>query len=251
MSDQKDFQWIYELAKGYKYRMDFRAAERNAYETASINGILDDVCKHMPKSRRIGVRKWRSETLIQEALKYQSLDQFEKQSPVAFDFATSAGLIEELTRIAFTERVKWTKKSIEKVASEYDKKRDFLVGNTPAYVAAENMGILASVTKHMGVNPNFIWNKETLAAEAAKYETKADFDRGSRSAYVTAHKQGIMDEITQHMKKGSRFTTKEAAEEAKKYASRLDFFKSSQSAYQVLVKAKMIDEACAHMEVTS
>jgi hypothetical protein len=74
---------IHELALKYKNRMAFETQATNAYAAATRRGILDEVCSHMTPRYRY----WSYVDVANEALKYQTRNDFKHGTPSAYDAA--------------------------------------------------------------------------------------------------------------------------------------------------------------------
>lgn len=70
-----------EEALKYQFRSVFKYNSPYAYRSARINGWLNEICSHMSKKKRIYEPiKWNKEKCREEALKYQTKTEFQKNS---------------------------------------------------------------------------------------------------------------------------------------------------------------------------
>jgi hypothetical protein len=108
------------------------------------------------------MRKWTTEQLQQEALKYTTRIGFIRGNQGAYSVARKRGLLPSIT------------------------------GHMPKHQVRDYSG---------AKNPSFKWTKELIKEEASKYYFRSDFQKNNGSAYVAAIRTDILDEICSHMKK--------------------------------------------------
>jgi hypothetical protein len=76
----------------YDTMSDFKNNNKNAYQAAYRKGILDDITKHMNRSRTI----WTKDLIYQVASKYKSRSEFERGNASAYLAAKRDGYIDDL-----------------------------------------------------------------------------------------------------------------------------------------------------------
>jgi hypothetical protein len=76
----------------YNTMSDFKNHNKNAYQAAYRKGILDDITKHMNRSRTI----WTKDLIYQVASKYKSRSEFERGNASAYLAAKRDGYIDDL-----------------------------------------------------------------------------------------------------------------------------------------------------------
>lgn len=191
----------------YKTRQEFRHCSNSAYEYARKHHLLDTICNHM--TRPLPKVKWTDETILEEAKKYSSKDDFRKACSAAYTIAHKRGIIEEVcSHMASTRKKRdyWTFEQCQKAASKYQSRNDFKKNDGSAYSTAVRNGWIEQICSNMvKPAPKIKWTHEKLAEEAKKYNSKKDFKLFSHSAYVTAVRNGVLDEICNHMFKQERF----------------------------------------------
>lgn len=151
----------------------------------------------------------------------------------------------------------YTYDDIDKEASKYHIKNEFILNSESHYKAALRMGILDEVCSHMPKNAsvgkvphNKKWTKKTIGLETLKYQTIKEFQEESNGAYKAAWRMGILDEVCSHMEiSGRKKNKKEIAREALKYDNKRDFQKNSSAYYQAAWKIGILDEVCSHMRI--
>lgn len=239
----------------YESKKAFREGSLPAYNFAYRNGLLDEVCSHM-KATRKPKGYWTKVRCTEEALKYQTLNQFEKENPMAVRSARNNGWLNEVcNHMEFIQKPNgyWTKEKCFEEALKYQTRTEFQRGCESAYSKARKNGWLDELCAHMRavMKPSRYWSKEQCAAEAMKYEKRLDFQKGSESAYCAALKNGWLETICSHMieiKKAKGYWSKEnCLEEALTYETRTDFNIGCNGAYKVALREGWLDEICSHM----
>ena len=144
---------IYEKAKEFSFRSDFKNNFRSHYNKAIKLGILNKVCEHMPKSKQdFGIelnKKWTDESLKKEALKYKTRLDFCKGGSGAYQTALRSGKLDEFCKHMNKIRENWTLDKIKLEALKYNTKTDFQKNNLAAYLAASRRGLIDEVCSHM------------------------------------------------------------------------------------------------------
>lgn len=100
-----------------------------------------------------------------------------------------------------------------------------------------------------GINgPNAKYTDIFIFETANKYSSIADFYKNDNLMYHVAHSRGVLDKVCQHMRRQSSWTADNIATEALKYSSRAAFSKGSASAYQMAFRNGILQEVCSHMK---
>ena len=185
---------VFEEAKKYQTRTEFRKKCRTAYDIAHINGWLDEMDwleeVHKPNGY------WTKERVFEEARKYNTIQELRKGCRGAYDAARRKELFEEIDWLEDFKNVK------EKTNRSNKKVKNF-------------------------------WTKESVFEESKKYSTRGDFSKGCGGAYQSAYRNGWLDEMDWLSKLWNKKWTKERVfEEAKKYQTRTEFSKCSSAAYE-------------------
>jgi hypothetical protein len=76
----------------YDNRGDFSRGSRKHYRYAWCNGLLEQICAHMPDQRK----KWTIEELKEEALKYERRIDFQDGCSRAYQVARYHGVLDEV-----------------------------------------------------------------------------------------------------------------------------------------------------------
>jgi hypothetical protein len=194
-------------------------------------------------------KKWTFEKLQEEALKYKTRGEFQKNSLSAYGTALKRKILNKICSHMANVYHYWTNKKLAQEAKKYKTRGEFQNKSPNAYQTAYKRKILDKICSHMEYAHHYWTNKE-LAEEAKKYKTRTEFARSSPAAYDAARRRKILDKICSHM--GERLnkecTNKELAQEAKKYKTRGEFQKNSGGAYRTAQNRKILDKICSHMK---
>ena len=141
---------IFEEAKKYSSKEEFRKGNSSAYSIAYKKGIIDKVCSHMhtlQKKRNY----WTFEQCQKAALKYQNKVEFKTYDGSAYSTAVRNGWIELIcTHMKRpTPKIKWTYEKLAEEAKKYNSKKDFKLFSHSAYVTAVRNGVLDDICRHM------------------------------------------------------------------------------------------------------
>ena len=141
---------IFEEAKKYSSKKEFRKACSAAYTIAHKKGIIDKACSHMVSSRKER-DYWTFERCHKTALRYQSRIDFKKNDGSAYSTAIRKGWIEQICThmVKPIPPIKWTYEKLVEEAQKYKTKKDFKLFSHNAYVTAVRNGILDEICSHM------------------------------------------------------------------------------------------------------
>jgi hypothetical protein len=166
--------------------------------------IKEIINNYINETRKI----WTDEKLRDEAKKYKTKAEFQKNSPNAYQTAIKKGkeFWGDITSHMTNLHKSWTDDTLKQEALKYKTPAEFYHNNPSAYRLSLNRGdeFYRDATEHMTRLTN--WTEENIKNEALKYETKPEFRDNNPSAYMAADRLGIMDEVTSHMiPVGSRY----------------------------------------------
>ena len=157
-----------------------------------------------PKLAAARSRKWTADKLKEEALKYEYKVDFIKKAKGAYRSAKILGIYEEITAHMSCgyEKVKrentfYTPEIVREEASKFNSPTDFHQNARTFYLAAQRLGILADVTKHMdrAAKPNGYWTLDRLMKEASKYKTRKEFAKSNYAAFCATYRHPQKTEI--------------------------------------------------------
>ncbi|MDG1950224.1 MAG: DEAD/DEAH box helicase family protein [bacterium] len=195
-------------ASKYDTRGEFEKGNTTAYQMASREGWMNDICGHMEKPRRVSkartrtrTRAWTKEECRKEAMKYDTRGKFDKGSGGAYGAARRNGWLDD---ICGHMALKWTKERCQEEALDYDMRGKFQKGSGSAYQTAHRNGWLDDICGHMKEVVRVRWTKERCQEEALDYDTRNEFQKGSVGAYGAAWKNGWLDDICGHMVKNKK-----------------------------------------------
>ena len=195
-------------------------------------------------------KKWTKKALQEEADKYETRFEFQKNSNSAYSTAQRTGLLDELFKNHYNKGLnkKASKENLQKYVDKYETRKEFKKNYPSQYTYAQKTGILDELFKNhpnKGIHQKR-WTKERLQEEADKYETRDDFRINSNSAYSTAQRTGLLAELFKnHPNKGFLeiyWTEKRLQEEANKYKTSKEFRKMSKNGYSTAVNKHILDE---------
>ncbi|QNJ55308.1 hypothetical protein vBValMR11Z_382 [Vibrio phage vB_ValM_R11Z] len=148
---------------------------------------------------------WTTERLKEDALKYKTRNEWQKNSS-GYDAARKRGIIDECCGHMPATRQKpsgyWTLERLKEDALKYKTRNEWYKNSSGAYQTARKRGIIDECCSHMTTTrkPSGYWTTERLKEDALKYKTRREWQKKS-SAYQAARIQGILDECCGHMPK--------------------------------------------------
>ena len=141
---------VFEEAKKYSSKEEFRKGCSAAYTIAHKKGIIDKACLHMVSSRKTR-DYWTFERCHKAASKYQSRKDFKKNDGSAYSTAVRNSWIEQICThmVKPILPIKWTYEKLSEEAKKYKTKKDFKLFSHSAYVTAVRNGVLDDICCHM------------------------------------------------------------------------------------------------------
>ena len=191
---------VFEEARKYQTRTEFRKGCRVAYDSALSNGWLSEMdwleIVYPPNGY------WTKERVFEDARKCQTLKEFRQYSIGAYAAARRNGWLDEMDWIEHITCVKrnkkktnfWTKERVFEESKKYKSRGEFGKCCGGAYNVAWKNGWLDEMG-WLSKNWNRKWNRKTVFEEAKKYQTKSEFSKGCSGAYNVAWKNGWLNEI--------------------------------------------------------
>lgn len=228
-----------DIALKYSNFKEFKNKEPKLFAAIRRKGkdFENELTSHMTKDH---YHKWTDDELRDEALKYQTKSEFQKNSPNAEAAARSKGkdFLDSITsHMEVRKKSKWSDEELENEAKKYEFKIDFQKFSPKAYAVSQRRGrdFFDKITSHLK-NKIIHWTDDMLKDEALKYSTKADFLKGSPKAYQSAMNRGeqFWSKVTSHMPNIHKSWTDETLrDEALKYKTPTEFYNSNPSAYKL------------------
>ncbi len=145
------------------------------------------------------MEKWTIKNSKEEALKYNSVEEFRKKGGYAYVKSYKNNWLEEFFSGYKKTEIKWTKDNCIEEAKKYSKFRDFTIKSKSAYTICLRNNWIDDIHKIFKLKS--YWTKELCLEEAKKYKTKTLFKKGSYKAYKVAYLNCWLDDICSHMPK--------------------------------------------------
>ena len=134
-----NYEHCYEEAKKYKSRRAFLRGCSSAYKKALKNGWLDDYTWFMEIKKPKGY--WNQETCYEEAKKYSSRFEFQRNAKGAYLFAFKKGWLDDYTWFKPLTGF-WTYEACKAEAAKYERRGQFKAGCKGAYTKSRINGWL-------------------------------------------------------------------------------------------------------------
>jgi len=236
-----------EVAKEYKYLMDFEREHHREYNTLLRYGCLNE-CTWL-KRTQVKCGTWNDYDICRaEALKYKSRHEFSSSNSGAYQAAVRNNWLDGwdwLTARVVADTY-WTYDRCKVEALKYTLIKDFEKKAGQACKYARKNGWLAEWTwfKRKRNVPGY-WTYNRCKEEAAKYTSRNDFKKGSNGAYHVALDKHWIEKwkwLTPVHRPASYWTYNTCKKEAKKYKSRREFKYGCRAAYTISVQNKWIYE---------
>ena len=233
-----------EVAKKFKYRIEFKKSYPSAYSSARINGWLNDMCVHMtPKGnknkRLIYIYKF-SDNYVYVGLtgnpERRKWDHFNKSDSPVFKHIKKTLLIpmyEEVTDyLMVNESIKYEKHWTNEMAKQ-------------------GYYILNDMTKIGLIGGNTIkWTKSKCKESFLECNSIKELRMKYPTSYNVSIKNNWVDEFASHIKytPNGHWNNKNNCEmESMKYNSRTEFKEESSGAYYSSIRNNWLNDICNHM----
>ena len=182
-----------------------------SYMAARKMGWTDLCCTHMDlKKRSNGF--WTMENCLADALKFNSIADWRKNSTAACSAAYAKGW--QNVCHAHMERKRnhnnyWTLETCRDSAKRFETRAEWAKENGGAYNAARAYGWLDECCSHMNrqLRPNGYWTFDRCKEDALRFNTRREWMFGSASAYAISGRNGWRDACCAHMPKRAKKVT--------------------------------------------
>jgi hypothetical protein len=264
--------WSLELCKEealkYTTKTQWRKNCKVSYVVSQQNGWFEECVVHMKKRNKS--IKWTLEQCKQDALKYTTRTEWQKNSVAGANAAYRNGWFEECVKHMENKKSTkpsnyWTLERCKQDALKYNSKTEWKNNSPSALIKAFMKGWINECCLHM-VNTNLrrsknYWTIELCMEDALKYNTKTKWKKNSKGAYTFALKNNCLNECCKHMKNNkpnnqSRdllikstkgyWTLERCKEEALKYISRTEWQRSYSAS--VARRNGWVEECTKHMK---
>ncbi len=239
-----NYDTIFNLAKKYKKKVDFRSNEPNAYTAAYEHGFMERLSNELnwPKPK-----EWSKENIQKVALDYETKVNFQKNEPSAYQIAWRNKWLEDITKhmIPVGNLLKrmiyaweFPDKTVYVGLTGDKKKRSYNHNNNPK-------SPVYKYKKLTGLEPTFVpvidEYIDAADAQAEEENTKLQYESNGWKILNSAKTGGLGGSII-------KWTTEEIWKEAKKYKTRVDFQQNAPGAYNASRNLKIYDKVTSHMD---
>lgn len=128
----------FEEALKYNAKKEFRENSHGAYLAVCKNEWIEEVCSHMTSQRKRN-GYWTKERCFEEAIKYHSKREFEKNSISAYGAAQKNKWLNDICghmKLIRTPKGHWSKENCQKEAIKYSSRTEFNIKAGVAYRAS-------------------------------------------------------------------------------------------------------------------
>jgi hypothetical protein len=245
-----------EEALKHNTRKEWQLKSSAAYRSARVNGWYDECTAHMIQTSKPNGYWKNKEHCLEEALKYNTRKEWNKNSGSSYNAASLYGWLTECTKhmVDFQKpKGYWSLEKCLEEALKHGSKNEWLKHHSASYQASKINGWFDECIIHMFEisKPSGYWTKERCLEEALKYKSRTEWLKSNSSSYAKACKNDWVEECTAHMTQTSKpngyWTKEHCLEEALKYNTRTEWMKNSGSSYGASRINGWHDECTAHM----
>lgn len=195
--------------------------------------------------------------------KYNSLTEWGKNDPKAYDRAVRLKLTKEICDMFGWKFFKfptnrkpkgyWSKEKCIEEALKYNSIKEWREFNQMSYKIAYYNDWVIECTAHIdkGRKPRGYWDKEKCIEEALKYKTRTQFLRNNKPCYNSALKNGWIDECATHMVENQKpmgyWNKERCIEHAKQFSTVTEWLKNNSTSCANARKNGWFEEATTHM----
>lgn len=183
------------------------------------------------------------ESLMEEARKFNTRNEFKHGNSRAYDRAQKLKLLDIVCKHMPPQHISWTKEKLHAEALQYNYRGEFQKGSPKAYDRALKLKILDEICSLMQ-DKHDKWTDDRIIQETRKYSNRVEFRKNNPYAHRLACEKGFIEMIP---KQRRTWTEESVASEALKYTNRNMFRKGSSSAYNAARRMGILDMVCAHM----
>jgi len=242
-----------------------------AYQTATRNNWMDDLCKELNISRR-GDNNWwvTREDFKTDLLRIKkefyasgktggiSLYLSKNYSALYRIFRTKKyykSLLRELGFTVFNYHIRWTFEDCRRESLKYKTKGEWFAGSPGSQHAARKNGWFDELTKHMKIlsHPAGYWTFEKCRKESLKYDFPTAWHRGSPKSYIGARNKPWYKKLIKRMTKrviqnpAGYWTFEKCRKQANKYKVSKRWRENSQGSWTTAYRNGWLPELTKHM----
>lgn len=183
-----------EMARSYKYRGEFKKAYPGAYAVIIQKGWADKCFAHMEYLYRVNLS---DEEILQGALKYETINEWQINEGGAYNAAKKRGLFEKATKHMHRPKPHNTipDSYYISLSSQYTDLKQFRLEYVNEYAAIVRRGkvFYEMCTKHMKKRKH-TYTKEEAFSIAKQYKSRMELNKANLSVYTFLYTRGLLDE---------------------------------------------------------
>lgn len=232
-----------EISIKYSTKKDFKKKSPYVYKISCKNKWLDDICKHMIENRK-SKGYWTKEKCMEEALKYKTKSEFQKNSKSSYIIAYKKGWLEQICQ------------HMEKVGNKKNRCIYTARFNNAVYVGltydynkrinehlTNKNSVVYQYMKMYDEIPTFYKETDYVDIKMAQFYERSYVEHFEKLNYVILNRTETGALGGNHI----LWAKEKCREEALKYKTRKSFQINSSSAYKSSLKNGWLDEICSHM----
>ena len=245
----------FEEAKKYKTRSEFQKNAPQAYHLSITNNWIDNMT-WLPKIQNVPNGYWQNkENVINEAKKYKTRGEFQKNNVGAYESARKNKWFGEMDWFEKPKERKpkgyWqNKENVINESKKFKTRSEFKFFSQRAYESARKnkwLDEMIWLNNDNGKHPKGYWkNEKNIMHEAKKYSNKEEFKEKNLTAFLMSYRYGFNEKmdwlVKQKQHKKNYWTYKHIEEEALKYNTKTEFSKGCNTAYRAALKLGIIDD---------
>ena len=235
---------VAEAAK-YKTLGEFKNGSPSAYNSLRRDDKMELKLRATAHMTPVHM-SWTNQTILDEALNYETRIDFKAKSAGAYQAALLRGIVDEVCSHMTRFFIEWDEDKIRSEALKFTTRGAFAKESPGAYSAAGRRGVLDEVCAHMDAIFTY-WSVESATAAALLYTTKAEFALGNPRAYQAAGRFGITDKVCAHMVPAFEWDEGDLIAIVDGMSSLTELIRTRPEVYQALKKRGICKRVTAHL----
>lgn len=231
---------VFEEARKYISRSEFATNSASAYSVARERGWLEQMTWMKDKWSH-PTPKWTKEVVIEEAKRYSTRIDFERNAPTAYSKAQQLGWLAEMPWLQYLKKA-WTKEEVFEESKKYNNRAAFSQGASGAYHIALREKWLAEMP-WLRIRTPFSSMKDVIFEESKQYLSKEEFKEKNPEYYSIVLKQRWLKEMVWlDPVLRIELSKEEVFNEAQQYKSKTSFYKHNRDLYNCARKHGWLEE---------
>jgi hypothetical protein len=140
-------------------------------------------------------RVWTDDKILEISSLYNSMSDFKKNSPGAYQAAFRYGLDDKIRQNMIKKHQTWDLNSLQNIANKFQSIKDFKNGSNNAYQSAIRLGLFDQITSHMIDDRQKKWTYERVKSESEKYKYRSELQKNNPPAYQAALRNKWLDTL--------------------------------------------------------